>query len=380
MPIEEKTFEKPLELDQMFVNMGPQHPSTHGVLRIALHMEGEVITKAEPDVGYLHRGIEKLFENRTYTQGLVLTDRLDYLSSMHNNLAYCIAVEKLMGIEVPARAQYIRALVSELNRIASHLIFFGTYGVDIGAFTPFLHAFREREMIMDLFEMLCGARLLYTYMRIGGVAKNLPEDWTAKCREFTGFFPKRLKEYDALLSFNPIFMDRTANIGIISKEEALDWGLSGPVLRATGVNYDVRKFEPYSFYDKLEFEIPLGQTGSTWDRYYCRMREMAQSAGIIDQCLEALSKQDMPPDIIAKGVPKILKPLKGQAYGHIEASRGDLGFYAVSEGEFSPYRMHIKAPTFINTAILQKILVGAKIADVVAILGSFDIVLGEMDR
>jgi len=366
---------------QMFLNFGPQHPSTHGVLRIAITIEGEVIAKAVPDVGFLHRGIEKLYETRTYPQCLILTDRLDYLSGMTNDLAYCLAAEKLAGIQAPARAQTLRVLVCELNRIASHLVLFGTYGVDMGAFTPFLYAFREREMIMDLFEMLTGARLIYSYIRIGGVNADLPEGWTAKCGEFLNFFKPRLKDYDGLLSFNPIFKLRTSGVGCIPPATALNWGLSGANLRASGVNYDVRKAEPYCGYEKFDFEIPLGRDGSCWDRYYCRMREMAQSVRIAEQCLEALAKPELPAgDIMAKGVPKILKPAAGEAYAHIEAARGDLGFYAVSDAGTAPYRMHIKAPSFINTAVLQEILVGCKIADVVAILGSLDIVLGEVDR
>ncbi|MDA8130481.1 MAG: NADH-quinone oxidoreductase subunit D [Elusimicrobia bacterium] len=370
-----------LKADQMFINFGPQHPSTHGVLRIALTVEGEVVVKADPDVGYLHRGIEKLFEARTYPQGLILTDRLDYISSMHNNLGYVLAAEKLAGIEVPQRAQYIRVLTAELNRIASHLLFFGTFGVDMGAFTPFLYAFREREMILDLFENLSGARLLYSYMRVGGVAADLPEGWTAKCREFVKFFKPRLKDYDTLLSYNPIFRDRTVTVGCISAGKAVSWGLSGPNLRASGLAYDARKNDPYCVYDKMDFTVPTAKTGSCWDRYYCRMLEMAQSAEMVTQCLDALEGADLKGgEIMAKGVAKMFKAPAGQAYAHVEASRGDLGFYAVSTGGMSPYRMHVRGPSFINVAILQEILVGCKIADVVAILGSLDIVLGEVDR
>jgi len=370
-----------LKTGQMFINFGPQHPSTHGVLRVVLTVEGEVVVKADPDVGYLHRGIEKLFEARTYSQGLILTDRLDYVSAMPNNLAYCLAVERLAAVQPPLRAQYLRVLVAELNRIASHLVFFGTFGVDMGAFTPFLYAFREREMILDLFEMLCGGRLLYSYIRPGGVNADLPAGWTEKCAEFITFFKPRLRDYDILLSFNPIFRDRTANICRIGASQALSWGLSGPNLRASGPDYDVRKAEPYCVYDKLVFTVPTGKTGSCWDRYYCRMLEMGQSAEIVLQCLDALAKPELPQgEIMAKGVPKMLKPPAGAAYAHIEASRGDLGFYAVSDGSQTPYRMHVRGPSFLNVAILQEILTGCKIADVVAVLGSLDIVLGEVDR
>lgn len=370
-----------LKADQMFINFGPQHPSTHGVLRIALTVEGEVVTHADPDVGFLHRGMEKLFEARTYSQALILTDRLDYISAMHNNLAYCLAVERLAGIQAPLRAQYLRMLTAELNRIASHLVFFGTFAVDMGAFTPFLYAFREREMILDLFEMLCGGRLLYSYIRVGGVNADLPAGWTEKCREFITFFKPRLKDYDTLLSTNPIFKSRTAGVGCISAAQALSWGLSGPNLRASGPDYDVRKAEPYCAYEKLDFKVPVAQEGDCWNRYYCRMLEMGQSAEMALQCLDALEGADLTPgEIMAKGVPKMLKPPAGQAYAHIEASRGDLGFYAVADGGLNPYRMHVRGPSFLNVAILQEILTGCKIADVVAILGSLDIVLGEVDR
>ena len=370
-----------IKADQMFINFGPQHPSTHGVLRIALTVEGEVVVKADPDVGYLHRGMEKLFEARTYSQALILTDRLDYVSAMSNNLAYCLAVERLAGIQAPLRAQYLRVLTAELNRIASHLVFFGTFSVDMGAFTPFLYAFREREMILDLFEMLCGGRLLYSYIRVGGVNADLPAGWTEKCREFITFFKPRLKDYDTLLSFNPIFRDRTVNVGRISASQAISWGLSGPNLRASGPDYDVRKAEPYCVYDKLDFKVPVAQAGDCWNRYYCRMLEMGQSVEIALQCLDALAAADLVPgEIMAKGVPKMLKPPAGAAYAHIEASRGDLGFYAVADGSLNPYRMHVRGPSFLNVAILQEILTGCKIADVVAVLGSLDIVLGEVDR
>jgi NADH-quinone oxidoreductase subunit D len=362
--------------DQMFVNLGPQHPSTHGVLRVGLTLEGEVIVKAEPDVGYLHRGTEKLAEVRSYHQIVVLTDRWDYVSAMPNNLVYCLAVEKLLGVEATPRTQHLRVIMCELNRIASHLLFFGTYGIDIGAITPFLYAFREREMILDLFEMVSGARLTYNYIRIGGVMMDLPNGWIEKAREFTKFFKERLKEYDDLLSFNPIFLDRTQNVGVISAEQAISWGLSGANLRGSGVNYDVRKFEPYSGYEKFDFAVPLGEKGSCWDRFYCRVREMAQSVRIVEQALDSLPAGD----IMAKGVAKVPRPLPGEAYAHVEASRGDLGIYLVSDGGEAPYRMHVRAPSFINLAILQDVLVGKKMADVIAFLGSIDIVLGEVDR
>ncbi|MDD5657099.1 MAG: NADH-quinone oxidoreductase subunit D [Elusimicrobia bacterium] len=365
-----------LESDTMFINMGPQHPSTHGVLRLGLTLSGEVIKRAAPDVGYLHRGTEKLMETRSWSQCVVLTDRWDYCSAMTSNLAFSLAVEKLLGAEAPPRAQALRVIMCELNRIASHLIFLGTYGIDIGALTPFLYAFREREMILDLYERCCGARLTYNYIRPGGVAADVDEGWIAKCREFLEYLKPRLDEYDALLSFNPIFLARTRDIGLISAETAVHWGLSGPNLRGSGVAYDVRKAEPYCGYENYDFEVPVGRTGSCWDRYFCRVQEMRQSARIVAAALASLP----PGELRTKAVPRVVKPAAGEAYAHVEASRGDLGILAVSDGGAAPFRVHVKAPCFINLAILQEILVGKKVADVVAVMGSIDIVLGEVDR
>ncbi|MBI3299510.1 MAG: NADH-quinone oxidoreductase subunit D [Elusimicrobia bacterium] len=365
-----------LKSDQLFVNLGPQHPSTHGVLRVGLTIEGEIVVKAVPDIGYLHRGTEKLAELRGYHHCVVISDRWDYLSAMNNNLMFCLAAEKLLKVEVPERAQHLRVAMCELNRIASHLLFFGTFGIDMGAFTAFLHAFREREMVLDLFEMSCGARLTYNYIRLAGVMKDVPDAWVARCREFLEFFKPRLKEYDELLSFNPIFLDRTKGVGAISKAAAVDWGLSGPNLRASGVDYDARKSEPYSGYEKYDFDVPLGGDGDCWDRYYCRVREMHESIKIVEQALAKLQ----PGPILGKGVAKVPKPVPGEAYVHVEGARGDLGCYLVSDGNMAPYRMHIRAPSFINLAILQEMLVGERMSDVIAILGSIDIVLGEVDR
>ena len=366
----------PLKTDQMFINLGPQHPSTHGVLRVGLTIEGEVITKAVPDIGYLHRGTSKLAEVRGYHHCVVLTDRWDYVSAMPNNLAFCLAAERLMGLKVPPRADTLRVVMCELNRLASHLLFFGTYGIDIGAFTPFLYAFREREMILDLFEMVCGARLTYNYIRLGGVMVDVTDEWLAKAKEFLEYFKPRLDEYDTLLSYNPIFVARTQEVGLISKEKATSWGLSGPNLRGSGVNYDVRKADPYCGYEQYEFDVPLGENGSCWDRYMCRVREMRQSVRIVEQ---AIGKLQAGP-VMATGVAKVPKPQPGEAYAHVEGARGDLGIYLASDGQASPYRMHVRAPSFINLAILEEILVGNKVSDVIAILGSTDIVLGEVDR
>lgn len=370
-----------LKMEEMTLNLGPQHPSTHGVLRVILKLDGEVITSADPDMGYLHRGIEKLAEARDYTQIIVLTDRMDYVSSMLNNFAYCLAVEKLFGPQAkpPERAEYIRVLAAELQRIASHLLFFGTYGIDIGALTPFLYAFREREMILDLFEMVCGARLTVSYFRIGGVYNDLPPGFLEKTQDFCGWMKGRFQEYQDLLSDNVIFKDRTKNIGILNKEKAIAFGVSGPNLRASGFKYDIRKNEPYSVYDRLEFDVPVGVIGDCWDRYHVRFEEMKQSVKITEQCIEKLKTLPTGPGTCLARMPKILKPPAGDAYGHVESSRGDLGFYLVSDGTEIPHRMKTRRPSFVNLGILPELLKGWKVADVVAILGSIDIVLGEVD-
>ena len=365
-----------LKTDQLFINLGPQHPSTHGVLRIGLTIDGEVIVKAVPDIGYLHRGTEKLAEVRNYHHCVVLTDRWDYVSAMPNNLVFCLAAEKLMGVKATPRADALRVIMCEMNRIASHLLFFGTYGIDLGAYTPFLYAFREREMVLDLFEMICGARLTYNYIRLGGVMVDAGPEWLKRTTEFIEYFKPRLDEYDTLLTYNPIFMARTKEVGIVSAAEAVDWALSGPNLRGSGVNHDVRKSDPYCGYENYEFDVPLGKTGSCWDRYFCRVQEMRQSVRIIEQ---AIAKLPAGP-FMASGVAKIPKPAPGESYAHVEASRGDLGIYLASDGGISPFRMHVHAPSFINLAMLQEKLVGMKVSDVIALLGSIDIVLGEVDR
>ena len=361
--------------EEMILNLGPQHPSTHGVLRVILKMDGEVITSAQPDVGYLHRGTEKLAENRTYPQMLVISDRWDYLAAMSNNLVWSLAVEKLMQIEVPARGQILRVIMVELNRIASHLVFFRTYGIDIGAYTPFLYAFREREKILDLFEEVSGARMTYNYIRIGGVMADLPKDWIGRCRSFLEWMKPRFVEYDTLLTENPIFQDRTKNIGILPQPLAISYGISGPNLRGSSNPFDLRKDAPYCLYDKFNFSIPTGKNGDCWDRYWVRIEEMKESVKIIEQALEMLPEGECN----AK-VPRIIRPPIGEVYAQIEAPRGMLGIYLVSDGGDKPYRVHVRPPSFINLAVLQEILVGMKVADVIAILGSIDIVLGEVDR
>lgn len=371
-----EVFPKNAPEEGMFISLGPQHPSTHGVLRVAITTDGELVTSAQPDLGYLHRATEKLAEKRTYPQIIVLTDRLDYLAAMTNNWSYCLAVEKMLGVAIPERAEYLRIIVGELQRIASHCVFLGTYGIDIGAFTPFLVAFgRERERILDLFEEICGARLTYNYIRIGGVMADSPDGWEAKVRGFVKDMWGRIKEYDTLLTYNPIFMDRTKGIGKMNIETAIAWGITGPNLRATGFKADVRKDDPYSLYSKMNFNIPVGKEGDCWERYWVRIQEMRESLKIIEQALDAIK----PGETMGK-VAKVFRVPPGEGYGHLEAPRGDLGFYVVSDGTPSPYRMHIRAPSFINLQVLQQQLKGWKVSDVIAILGSIDIVLGEVDR
>jgi len=370
-----QAVEKDIYTEEFLVNMGPQHPSTHGVLRMMLRLDGEVVLEATPHIGYLHRGIEKIAENRTYPQFIPFTDRLDYVTSMSNNWAYVGAVEKLMEIQVPERAEYIRVIMAELNRIASHLIWFGTFALDLGAVTPFLYAFREREQILDLFEMVCGQRLTYNYLRIGGVSQNLPIRFVEKTRKFIKYFPPRIDEYDDLLSRNSIFLLRTKGIGILDPKLAIDYGATGPVLRGSGVKWDLRKDEPYGIYEKFDFEIPRGEIGDCYDRYQVRMNEMRQSARIVEQALDSLPEGE----IMAK-IPRVIKPPAGEVYFRIESSRGELGFFVVSDGSPKPYRLKIRSPAFSNLSVISELVKGYKIADLVAILGSIDIVLGEIDR
>jgi NADH-quinone oxidoreductase subunit D len=362
--------------NEMLLNLGPQHPSTHGVLRVVLKMDGEVITDAECDLGYLHRGVEKLAENRTYPMIIVLSDRDDYLSAMNNNWAFCLAVEKLLKVEIPSRADYIRVIVSELNRIASHMVFYGTFGIDIGAFTPFLHAFgRDREEILDLFEELCGARITYNYIRVGGVMVDVPEGWIGRVKAFVERMKPRLVDYDGLLSFNPIFMDRTTGVGKISAERALNWGLTGPILRASGVPLDLRKDHPYGAYNDFKFDVPVGKNGDSYDRFLVRRKEIDESLKIIQQACDRF-----PDGPVMGKVSKVFRPGAGEVYAQLEGPRGWLGHYIVADGTDRPYRMHIRPPSFINLQALKEVVKGWKVPDVVAILGSLDFVLGEVDR
>ena len=365
-----------LKTEPFVINIGPQHPSTHGVFRMRLTLDGEVVVDMEPVFGYLHRGIEKLAEGRTYTQNIPFTDRLDYLASMTNNLAYVLAVEKLAGIVVPERAEYLRVIMAELMRISSHLMAVGTFLNDCGAFmTPLLYMFREREKILDLFDMVCGQRLTYNYMRIGGVSHDIPEEFLPALEKFVAGMPGFIDEYDQLLAENEILLARAKGVGILPKELAINISASGPVLRASGVKWDIRKADPYSVYDRLQFDIPVGSVGDSYDRYWVRIQEMRQSVGIIKQAVEQL-----PPGEVLGQVPHLFHPPVGEVYGHIEAPRGELGFYLVSDNSIAPYRFHVRPPTLINLTALRDMVIGWKLADAIIIFGSIDICLAEVDR
>ncbi len=366
--------------EEMVLNMGPQHPSTHGVLRLELVIEGEIIKNVIPHIGYLHRCFEKHCEVMTYPQIIPYTDRMDYLASMCNEFGYVVAMERLMGIEVPERVEYIRVIMAELQRIASHLVAIGTYGADIGAFTPFLFCFRDREKILNLFEITCGARLLYNYIWIGGVSHDLHPDFIRLAKEFIKEFRPNLKELDDLLTFNQIFIDRTANVGILPAETAINYGITGPNLRASGVKWDLRINDPYSIYDRFDFEIPVGKgengtIGDCWNRYYMRILEMEESLKIVEQAIDQIPDGD-----VSSAIPKRVKPPAGQIYSRVENPRGELGYFIISDGSVNPTRVKVRAPSFVNMGVFGELCKGHMIADVVAILGSIDIVLGEIDR
>ncbi|MEK7244140.1 MAG: NADH dehydrogenase (quinone) subunit D [Thermodesulfobacteriota bacterium] len=385
----------------MTINMGPQHPATHGVLRLLLELDGEIIVKAEPHLGYLHRGIEKLSESMTYPQALTLTDRLDYTSALSNNLAYCLAVEKLLDIKIPKRAQYLRVLMAELQRIAAHLLWVATHALDLGAMTLLFYAFRERETILEILELATGARLTPSFIRIGGLASDIPATFLPRVKAFVEDFPRRVDDYETLLTENIIWKKRTTNIAPMSAEECIRYGVTGPVLRASGLCYDVRKAYPYSSYEDFDFEIPLGSHGDVYDRYLVRMKEMRQSNRIVKQAAEKLpdgpfaavdaplvvppAKEEVGRDIAAlirhfKIMQEGFRPPCGEVYASIESSKGELGFYLISDGTNKPFRMRIRPPSFINLAALPKMIEGQMVADVVAAIGSIDIVLGEIDR
>ncbi|MSQ41380.1 MAG: NADH-quinone oxidoreductase subunit D [Dehalococcoidia bacterium] len=356
--------------------MGPQHPSTHGVFRLRVTFDGEMVLDVEPVFGYLHRGTEKLAEERNYTQVITLTDRLDYVSSMTNNQAYVLSCEKLGGIDAPERGQYLRVIAAELQRIASHLVATGFLLQDLGAFaTPLMYCMRERERILDLFEMLCGARITNSYMRVGGVFQDAPDDFWPALRRFLGEMPRFIDEYEALLTSNEIVLSRARGVSVLSPDDAINASISGPVLRATGVAWDLRKAAPYEVYDRMAFDLPVGKAGDVYDRYWVRMQEMRQSVGIVQQCMAQIQ-----PGPVRTRVPLIFRPPVGEAYVPVEAPKGELGFYLVSDGGISPYRCKIRAPSFINLTLLREMLIGYKLADLVVIFGSIDINMGEVDR
>ncbi|MDD7472524.1 MAG: NADH-quinone oxidoreductase subunit D [Bdellovibrionota bacterium] len=368
------------ETQEILVNFGPQHPSTHGVLRVVAKTDGEIIREVYPKIGFLHRCFEKVAENLQYAQVIPYTDRLDYLSSMNNEIAYCLGVENLLNIELPKRASYIRVIVAELNRIASHLIAFGSYALDLGAYTPFLYAFREREYIISIFEKLSGNRLLYNYNKIGGVSRDFDDEIVKEIKEFVKIMSKAIKEYHTLVSENLIFIKRTANVGVISKEDAISYALTGPCLRGSSVKFDLRKNAPYLSYSDFDFDIPIGKgykgtVGDSFDRYYVRLLEIEESLKIISQAINNLPEGDF-----KLKLSKILKPNKGECYIPCENPKGELGFYIVSDGTNKPYRVKARGASFCNLSILSHICKDILVADLITIIGSLDIVLGDVDR
>jgi len=364
-----------LGADEIILNMGPQHPSTHGVLRVKLKLDGEKVIGSECIIGYLHRGVEKIGENRIYAQFAPYVDRTDYVAAVSNGLGYCQAVEVLLGAEVPPRAAWVRTILTELQRIASHLLWLGTHALDIGAITPLFYTFREREEILKIFEKYCGARLTTHAFRIGGLLYETYDGFEEDVKCFCRDLDRKIAEYEDLLTENRIWVERTRNIGILTAEEAIDLGVTGPVLRASGVKWDIRKAFPYAAYDKFEFEIPTGENGDTYDRYLVRMEEMRQSRRIILQAVDTI-----PEGPILARIGKVIKPPPGEVYHSIEGPKGELGYYIVSDGSVQPYRLRIRPPSFINLQAFDKMARGHLVADVVAIIGTLDIVLGEVDR
>ncbi len=386
--------------ETMTLNMGPQHPSTHGVLRLVLELDGEVITKITPHIGYLHRGIEKLSEHRTYHQILPLTDRLDYLAPMSNNLGYILAVEKLMGVEVPERAETIRIIMAELTRLESHLVWIACHALDIGAMTVFIYAFRERETVMEIYELISGARMTSNFFRVGGLSQDVPDEFVKKVSDFIDVMPGYLDQYEGLLTTNPIWLKRTVGNGVISAEDAIDIGLTGPALRGSGVDWDLRRDNPYSGYEKYQFKVPVGENCDTFDRYKVRLIEMREACKIVRQGLDRLR-----PGPVLADCPQVCYPPKenvynsieglihhfkiasegfaapeGEVYQGVEAPKGELGFYIVSDGGNKPERLRIRPPSFVNLQAIEQMSVGSMIADLVAVIGTLDIVLGEIDR
>jgi NADH-quinone oxidoreductase subunit D len=363
-------------VEELVVNVGPSHPSTHGVGRLIVHLDGEVIVKVDPVIGYLHRGIEKMAENRTYLQVVPLTDRLDYVGSMYANWAYCRAVERLAGIRVPERAEYLRVIVCELQRIASHMMSVGSSAADTGAFSMFIYTFDVREGIVELFEELCGARLTYNYVRPGGVSKDVPEGWFDRVLAFTGGLAPRLDELDKLFFGNTITRGRLKGVGVLSPEDAVAWGASGPTARGSNLNWDLRKHRAYSVYPRMEFDVVVGENGDAYDRSRTRLIECYEAARIIEQCIAQMPGGSC----MAEGLPRLLAPSVGEAYDHIESARGSLGVYLVSDGSERPYRMKVRSPAFCNMALLPLLAPGHTLPDLVVILGSLDPVFGEVDR
>ena len=398
MPV---TLEKiPGQEERVILSMGPQHPSTHGVLRLVLELDGETVVRAKYDIGYLHTGFEKSFESKTYTQGITLTDRMDYLAPLSNNLAFCLAAEKLLDLEIPPKAQWVRVLLTELTRLGSHLVWLGTHAIDIGAMSVFLYCFREREDILRIFEMVSGQRMMTSYFRIGGLALEPPLGWLDRVTKFIDKMPARIDEYEALLTRNPIWLRRTQGVGYLSAEDAIALGVSGPSLRGSGVKWDLRKNQPYSSYEKFDFNVPTRPEGDVYARYRVRMAEMRESLKIVRQAMEG-----MPEGPIRANAPHIVLPDRdsmknsiealiyhfkivtegfhppvGEVYQCVESPRGELGIYMVSDGSPKPFRCHVRAPSFANLQALPKMFEGRLIADVVACIGSIDVILGEIDR
>ena len=367
--------------DLMTINMGPNHPATHGVLRLKCQTDGEIISGIIPVIGYLHRCFEKHSENVTYEQVIPYVDRCDYLSSMTMDFGYVIAVEKLMNIEIPEKVEYIRVVMAELQRVASHLLALGVYGMDMGAFTPMLYMLKERERILDLFELTCGARLLYNYMWVRGLSHDLPRGFVEMTYQFLDQFEPKIDEYDNVLSNNKIFVERTADIGVLPSEVAINYGVTGPNLRASGVNWDLRKNEPYSIYDKFDFDIPIGKgkkgtVGDCWDRYEVRILEIRESVKIVRQALAKMPKDGD----VHQALPKKIRPPKGSIYSRTESSRGDLGYYIISDGTPIPSRVKMRSPSFASLSAISEISEGWMMSDMISVLGSLDIVLGEIDR
>lgn len=366
---------------ELLVNLGPQHPSTHGVLRIMIAMDGETITWAEPDVGYLHRCFEKLSEAKTYPQVVPFTDRTDYLGPILSEWCYVAAVEKLLELELPPRAEWIRLLVAELQRLSSHFIWWGAFCLDLGAITPFLYSWREREIAYELFEELSGARMLYNYLRIGGVRNDFPPGWLDKVKDFLDYLERRVfPEYETLVTGNRILRWRTEGVAPLAAKDAIAYGATGPVLRGSGVKWDLRKDQPYGVYPEVEFDVPVGkENGDVYDRYLVRMKEMEQSVRICRQAIERLEK-DVTDDKIQAKVPRVIKPKPGEVYMRMEGARGEIGCYVVSDGTANPYRVHYRSPCFVHLELIPLLAPGCMLADLVAIIGSIDIVLGEVDR